>query len=79
MKTVLVTGSSGLIGSEAAEQKLGWSYVEEPRKGDHICYICDLRKLQSHSPSWKITVGIDEILRKMVVEQSRRHQTRAAS
>src|SRR5437773_3025608 len=24
------------------ERKLNWEYVEDPRRGDHICYISDL-------------------------------------
>lgn len=30
-----------------------WKYVEEPRKGDHIWYISDLKKFKSHYPGWK--------------------------
>jgi CDP-paratose 2-epimerase len=32
-----------------------YSYVEENRIGDHICYYSDLRKMQAHYPSWGIT------------------------
>jgi len=28
--------------------QIDWRYVEEARKGDHICYISNLRKFQSH-------------------------------
>ena len=63
----------GLVG-----RTLETEYVAEPRTGDHICYISDIRKFQSHYPNWKITVGIDEILRQMVEEQSRRLQTTGA-
>jgi CDP-paratose 2-epimerase len=42
------------------------------RVGDHICYISNLRKLKSHFPEWGITIGIDEILRQIVAEQSGR-------
>jgi len=34
-------------------KKLNWTYVDENRKGDHICYISDLRKFQSHYPNWQ--------------------------
>lgn len=27
-------------------------YVDKNREGDHICYISDLRKMQSHYPNW---------------------------
>lgn len=43
-------------------RKLDWRYVNEARKGDHICYISNLRKFKDHYPNWKITRGIDAIL-----------------
>ena len=55
-------------------RKLDWRYVEEARKGDHICYISNLRKFQTHYPKWKITRGIDAILEEMVASQ-RAHST----
>jgi CDP-paratose 2-epimerase len=50
-------------------RKLDWHYVEEARKGDHICYISNLRKFQTHYPNWKITRGLDTILEEMVTSQ----------
>jgi CDP-paratose 2-epimerase len=37
--------------AEMTGKKLNWKYVDQPRKGDHICYISDLRKLQSDYPN----------------------------
>ncbi|MBI2238762.1 MAG: NAD-dependent epimerase/dehydratase family protein, partial [Actinobacteria bacterium] len=37
-------------------------YVNEPRRGDHICYISDLTKLRSHFPSWGITRSLGDIV-----------------
>ena len=51
---------------QMTERKLQWRYVEEPRKGDHICYISDLSKFKSHYPKWEITCGLDTILEEMV-------------
>jgi CDP-paratose 2-epimerase len=53
-------------------RKLDWQYVEEARKGDHICYISDLRKFQGHYPKWKITRSLDAILEEMVAAQRTR-------
>ncbi len=53
-------------------KKLNWKYVEENRKGDHICYISNLAKFQSHYPNWSITIGLDEIVRQIITEQSER-------
>jgi CDP-paratose 2-epimerase len=50
-------------------RKLDWRYVDEARKGDHICYISNLRKFQSHYPSWKITRGLDAILEEIIASQ----------
>jgi CDP-paratose 2-epimerase len=50
-------------------RKLDWHYVEEARKGDHICYISNLRKFQAHYPRWQITRSLDAILEEMVATQ----------
>jgi CDP-paratose 2-epimerase len=54
---------------ELTGRKLDWHYVEEARKGDHICYISNLRKFQTHYPNWKITRSLDAILEEIVVSQ----------
>ena len=53
-------------------RKLNWKYVDENRKGDHICYISDLTKFKAHYPNWKITIGIDEILRQIIADYTER-------
>ena len=52
-------------------KKLNWKYVNENRKGDHICYISNLAKFKSYYPKWEITIGIDEILRQIIAETQR--------
>lgn len=42
------------------------TYSDQARRGDHICYISDLRKLRSHYPEWKLTRSLDSILEEMV-------------
>jgi CDP-paratose 2-epimerase len=42
------------------------AYQEQARKGDHICYISDLTKLQSHYPQWRLTRSLDQILEELV-------------
>jgi CDP-paratose 2-epimerase len=54
-------------------RKLDWHYVEEARKGDHICYISNLRKFQTHYPKWKITRSLDAILEEIVASQRTQH------
>ena len=50
-------------------KKLAWNYVEEARKGDHICYISDLRKFQSHYPNWEINRNLDTIFQEIIAAQ----------
>jgi CDP-paratose 2-epimerase len=38
-----------------------WSYVDQNRSGDHICYYSDLRKMQSHFPAWGIAKSLQNI------------------
>jgi hypothetical protein len=43
-------------------RKIRWKYRDEPRKGDHICHISDLRKLRAHFPNWQLTYDLKRIL-----------------
>jgi CDP-paratose 2-epimerase len=45
---------------------VNWSYDEQNRIGDHICYISDLRKLESHYSEWSITRSLSNIIREMI-------------
>lgn len=40
-------------------------YLEEPRRGDHICYISDLAALRRDYPGWEITISLGEILQQL--------------
>ena len=50
-------------------RKLDWRYLDEARKGDHICYISNLAKFQNHYPNWKITRGLDSIFEEIITSQ----------
>jgi CDP-paratose 2-epimerase len=43
-------------------RKIGWSYVETNRLGDHICYISDMTKFKTHYPEWRLTRSLTEII-----------------
>jgi len=43
-----------------------YTYVEENRIGDHICYYSDLRKIKSHFPGWEITRPLADVLQEIV-------------
>ena len=38
---------------EISGKELEWTYTETNRIGDHIWYISDIRKFQSHYPDWR--------------------------
>jgi CDP-paratose 2-epimerase len=48
-------------------RKINWTYSEQARRGDHICYISNLGKIKSHYPAWEITRDLNAILEEMVV------------
>ncbi|PYL33930.1 MAG: NAD-dependent epimerase, partial [Verrucomicrobia bacterium] len=47
---------------EISGRRLNWRYEEANRRGDHIWWISDVRKFQSHYPGWKIRYGLRETL-----------------
>ena len=51
---------------ELSGKKMNWTYVEQNRIGDHICYISDLRKLRSHFPAWNVTRTLTDICTEIV-------------
>ena len=52
-----------------AGRPLNWSYREPNRTGDHIWWISDMRKFQSHYPGWRLNHGIGEIVAELVEAQ----------
>jgi CDP-paratose 2-epimerase len=53
----------------ALEERLGRTLTvelrEEPRLGDHICYISDLRKLRADYPEWSVSRSLERILEEL--------------
>jgi CDP-paratose 2-epimerase len=43
-----------------------YSYLEQNRVGDHICYYSDLRKMRAHYPHWDITITLEQIISDIV-------------
>jgi CDP-paratose 2-epimerase len=43
-----------------------YTYLEQNRIGDHICYYSDLRKMMSHYPGWGITRSLNDVFREIV-------------
>ncbi len=46
--------------------KMDVHYTDTPRIGDHIWWVSDVRKFQSHYPEWKYQYGLEETLQQMV-------------
>jgi CDP-paratose 2-epimerase len=51
-----------------------YSYVEENRIGDHICYYSDLTKMREHYPNWDITISLEDTIQQIVESWSTRLQ-----
>ncbi|MFZ0593768.1 MAG: NAD-dependent epimerase/dehydratase family protein [Bryobacteraceae bacterium] len=41
--------------------KLKYTYVDQNRTGDHICYISDLTKIKRHFPNWSLSYSLPRI------------------
>lgn len=54
------------------DKKQAWTYVDQNRIGDHICYYSDLRKMRRHYPAWDIRVSLREIIEQIVTGWRRR-------
>ena len=46
-------------------------YKDVNRIGDHICYISDLRKLQSHFPKWTLEYDLPRIVEEIIQRHSK--------
>jgi CDP-paratose 2-epimerase len=49
-----------------------YSYVDENRVGDHICYISNLAKMKAHFPGWDISISLEETVRQIVAAQTKK-------
>ena len=45
--------------------RLAHEYVDEPRRGDHVCYITDLRRFRADYPEWEPELSLDRILEEL--------------
>jgi CDP-paratose 2-epimerase len=51
--------------AEIAGRELDWTYSDQNRVGDHIWWISDLTKFESHYPDWKQEYDVPRILREI--------------
>jgi CDP-paratose 2-epimerase len=45
--------------------KLQTEYVDEARRGDHICYISDLARFRADYPEWDLSVSLDDLFEEL--------------
>ncbi|MEO0787840.1 MAG: NAD-dependent epimerase/dehydratase family protein [Bacteroidota bacterium] len=45
---------------------MNYTYSDQNRLGDHICYISDLSKMKSHYPAWDITRPLQKVFEEIV-------------
>ncbi len=58
---------------EITGKKMDYSYTDRHRQGDHIWYISDLTRLQSHYPEWKLSYpGVREIFQEIYAFNQKR-------
>jgi CDP-paratose 2-epimerase len=47
-------------------RRIQWVYKDEPRTGDHICYISNLTKFLIHFPDWQVTYSLENTLQQLI-------------
>jgi CDP-paratose 2-epimerase len=60
------------LAEQYTSRKIEWTYVNESRMGDHICYYSDLRKIKSHYPAWSINKTLPMIFEDIAVSWTHR-------
>jgi len=54
------------IAEKFSGKPMQYTYVDENRIGDHICYYSDLTKMRQHYPDWDIRVSLAETISQIV-------------
>jgi CDP-paratose 2-epimerase len=53
-------------------KKQVYTYVDQARSGDHICYYSDLSKMRQHYPEWKLEYDLPNIFQEIVASWNQR-------
>jgi CDP-paratose 2-epimerase len=53
---------------ELLGRRFRFEYLDVPRRGDHICYISDLRRIRADYPGWEVTISLEQILEQLARE-----------
>jgi CDP-paratose 2-epimerase len=60
------------LATKYSGKKMAYTYSDQNRSGDHICYYSDLRKMKTHYPNWDITKSLDDTFREIVESWQKR-------
>ena len=60
------------LAEEVTGRSQVWTYVENNRVGDHICYYSDLSKMKAHFPGWGITKSLKQTVAEIAASWSSR-------
>ncbi|MFT4556403.1 MAG: CDP-paratose 2-epimerase, partial [Planctomycetaceae bacterium] len=63
---------------ELTDRKMNVSYTDQNRIGDHIWYVSDTRKFQSHYPDWYYGHSLRSTVQEIIESHSQRGQTSAS-
>jgi len=54
------------IAASLTGKKQVYSYLDQNRIGDHLCYYSDLSKMKAHYPGWGITKSLNQTIEEIV-------------
>jgi CDP-paratose 2-epimerase len=66
------------LAEDISGRPMEWSYSEENRIGDHICYYSDLSRMRADYPEWDITKDLRTTFEEIVESWRRRQATAEA-
>jgi CDP-paratose 2-epimerase len=66
------------LAEEISGKPMNWSYSEENRIGDHICYYSDLSRMRADYPEWDITKDLRTTFEEIVASWEERQAATAA-
>jgi CDP-paratose 2-epimerase len=55
---------------------MNWTYREDNRMGDHIWWISDVRKFQTHYPEWRYRYDLESLIGEIYHALSERNSVR---
>ncbi len=65
------------LAEEVVGKKMNYTLSDDARIGDHIWYVSDVRKFQSHFPDWNYRYGLRDIIEQIAESMTKRTETYA--